>query len=238
MQPFQIRYRDANYDHTAPVPSVGGFRSTPLRVPRGTSKAQPSISSSLLLLAVLLLIAVYVYRKRREIAAHTRVVFTHLPFTTPIEQETTSDRLLHIDPAIAKRAFSGQLRNLTPCTNDACTDYANLAVEVKNVHTSAVREFALTTPRALFMVWAPWCGYCELFMPEFVNASLESTIPFVLVNVELVTPSLFDKNGGIFEVTGFPAFVLYENQDHGPPRITPLSVRPSREALLALAGTN
>jgi len=178
-----------------------------------------------------------VYRKRREIAAQTRIVFfTRSPFaTTPIEQETTPDRLLAIDPAIAGRAFSGQLRNLTPCVNDACADYANLAIEVKEVHAKAVREFASTTPRAVFMVWAPWCGHCEVFMPEFVKASLESTIPFVLVNAELVTPSLFEKTGGIFEVTGFPTFVLYENQDNGTPRITPLSTHPSREALLALA---
>lgn len=202
--------------------------------------ARPS-SSPLLLAGVIAIIILCLYRQ--YIVARIQDIFTG--YNTQPSVALPVDRLLHIDVSASssiQRAFSsGRLHNLTPCRDDACVDYANLAVEVKAVHADRVREFASATPRAVFMVWAPWCRFCEIFMPEFLQAAVQSEdTPFALVNAELVDPSLFAKDGGIFEVTGFPTFVLYERpqQHNAHPRVTPLSDRPSRESLLALAATS
>ena len=102
-------------------------------------------------------------------------------------------------------------------------------MEVKEVNATAVLKYLSDVPRAVIMIWAPWCGYCELFMPEFAKAAIEADVPFVLINAELVSRDLFTKER-MLEVKGFPTFVLINNM-----KFTPLEARPTKESLLQLS---
>ena len=99
-----------------------------------------------------------------------------------IQSSPPTDRLLHLEPAMSTRAFAAQLINLTPCYDDACTDYKSLATEVKDVHTANVREFAATTPRA--SLWFGLHGVATgVFMPEFAKAAIDAYhLPLLILN--------------------------------------------------------
>lgn len=151
---------------------------------------------------------------------------------TRVKSPQSKERLLLVDSSVLDS--TPQLVNLTPCYDDACQDYKHLAPEVKQVHAKTVQDFVFSTPNFVLMVWAPWCGYCELFMPDFAAAAKESSIPFALVNAELVPRSLFSDGGGLFTVKGFPTFVK-GTVANGKLQLIPLQDRPSKSSLLALA---
>lgn len=141
------------------------------------------------------------------------------------------DRLLFVDPS--ELASTPQLKNLTPCYDDACQNYKQLAPEVKDVHAQNVRDFVYTTPSFVIMIWAPWCQYCEMFMPDFVAAAKESSIPFAFLNAELVPHSLLSAEG-IFQVKGFPTF-LKGTVQNGALQLIALQDRPSKSVLVEFA---
>lgn len=145
------------------------------------------------------------------------------------------DRHIKLDPELAAAAFAAQLVNLTPCTDDACENYQSLAPEVMHVHAKRVVEFVQKTPRFMLMVYAPWCQYCEMFMPNFAQAAKEAKIPFALLNIEMVPRDLFQQSNGFFAIQGFPTFALCRHKEDKKIEWVLLTTRPETSAILELS---
>ena len=62
--------------------------------------------------------------------------------------------------------------------------------------------------KAFIMFYAPWCGHCVNAKPNFDAASLESELPFLKVNCDLMHPHVIQNE--LFNVQYFPYFVLFD----------------------------
>lgn len=106
------------------------------------------------------------------------------------------------DPFVKGKLHKTQ--NLTPCKlGDAhCTmqSFKETPPDVKDAHTKKVYEFLDKHDVCMVMVYAPWCPHCHTAMPIFMECSVDESLPFALVNAELVTPEIMEK----LKVTHFP----------------------------------
>ena len=236
--PFYIQFRDPFDD----VKIARPFQTREIKVPQHVRKGE-STSGFALAMGIIIIIMFYIILRRTEMLATCTQLLQHCAAKSrdalsaigivavdehKIEKEKR-DKLLLLDEDLADKALAKQMHNLTPCYDDACKNYKTLAAEVKEVNTTAVLEYLSNVPRAVIMIWAPWCGYCELFMPEFAKAAIEANVPFLLINAELVSRDLFTKER-MLEVKGFPTFVLINDR-----KFTPLQARPSKDSLLELS---
>ena len=100
----------------------------------------------------------------------------------------------------AKTDFSDTaINNLTHCSeNDkSCNDFKNVSDDHAIKNGDKLVEFDKEHPNVLYMVYAPWCPHCHKAMPNFVEASKKSNVPFALINAELMPHSLIQGDESI-----------------------------------------
>ena len=141
-----------------------------------------------------------------------------------------SDAYTKIEAAIAK---GSSVVNLTRCdpADGSCNTLESVQNATKANFGAAVRSFAQANERALYMVFAPWCGHCHKAMPAFMEASKSIALPCALVNAELVSADIVEGASSLLDVKHFPFFVRCAP---GTPNVV-LEVEPSVENLLKFA---
>ena len=131
-QAFRIAFENADDIGVTKSPAA---REKTFTVPKSAEHA--SIPCLYLLLALLVILLLFVCKSKQGKMPHARYM------KAPKEH----DKLLLLDPDVADRAFASQLKNLTPCYDNACKDYRTLAIEVKDVHANSIKQFIVQTPR-------------------------------------------------------------------------------------------
>lgn len=62
----------------------------------------------------------------------------------------------------------------------------------------------------LIMFYAPWCGFCKRFKPEFAAAATELKGKAILVGIDVDQPQFFQLRV-TYNITGFPTTYYFEN---------------------------
>jgi len=85
---------------------------------------------------------------------------------------------------------------------------ATATTEVPVLDGTNFEQYMQTTPLALVMFYAPWCGHCKQFEPEFASAAdtLKDLVPLVKVDG---SSDLNAKLTEQYEISGFPTIKLY-----------------------------
>ena len=123
---------------------------------------------------------------------------------------------------------------VTKCApgDEGCSNLETISDETREDYRKRYEEATKKTPGAfVFMAFAPWCPHCHDALPEFVKASKAASVPFLLVNAELlprkfVTDSA--KDGGL-GVTHFP-FIAKVDEAHANTQV--FEDLPSEEKLV------
>ena len=86
------------------------------------------------------------------------------------------------------------------------------------------------------MIFAPWCPHCHKCMPAFYEASNDATIPFAIINAELVHSELFAGDSRLCDLKHFPTIAMIER---GPdmPSAKILAEAPTKENILKHANS-
>lgn len=101
--------------------------------------------------------------------------------------------------------------NLTPCPPGMpCQDVATVSPADKKIADAAVVQFLKDNPSCMVMIYAHWCGHCHNAMPEFMEASTEASIPFAIINSDMVSPELLQGDTAVFDVQFYPYIVKRE----------------------------
>lgn len=109
---------------------------------------------------------------------------------------------------------SSSVVNLTYCAADdtKCNDFTKVEEDTLKLHGNILKKFDEKHDDYVALVFAPWCGHCKTALPKFCEASEEADVKCVLVNAEMIPPTLLQ--GEIFNVTHFP-FIVRRNKKSG-----------------------
>lgn len=109
----------------------------------------------------------------------------------------------------AKTDFAdSSVHNLTHCSeNDkSCSNIKNVLEEHAIKNGDKFVEFDKEHSVVLYMIYAPWCPHCHKALPNFMEASKKSDVPFALINAELMPHTLIQGEDAIVDVKHFPFF--------------------------------
>lgn len=128
---------------------------------------------------------------------------------TSVATEKGNDHHIKADASLVKATGckpgeTNCVHNLTPCTDESCKDFKSVPSDAKKKMDKNVTDFLSKHPRTMIMIYAPWCPHCHTAMPKFMEASKECDMPFALVNAELVSPTMLQGEGALFNVQFFP----------------------------------
>lgn len=129
--------------------------------------------------------------------------------------------------------------NLTFCGkgDPLCEDMKKIDPSVRAKTEAAVMSFLDKHPTCVVMIFAPWCPHCHTALPKFVEASKSATVPFALINAEMMDPKTMHGDKALFNVQYFP-FIVKRTKAGGESQDILFKDVPSVENLLKLAGSD
>lgn len=132
------------------------------------------------------------------------------------------------------KAEMHKTKNLTYCKSGdpSCKDVSKVSDSVLKRNDSAVKSFLEENDECFLMIFAPWCAHCHNAMPKFTSASKKSTVPFAIINAELVSPSLIQGEDSTFDVKHFP-YILKREAKGESSKHTVFKDHPTEDNLVA-----
>lgn len=123
---------------------------------------------------------------------------------------TPVDHHIKVDHALAKKS---RVHNLTACDGEHCKDVKKVDGAFRKKCDDTLVDFLEKNKTSMVMIFAPWCGHCVNAMPKFYEASMQSDVPFAVVNAEMVSPELLQGDRALFNVQFFPYIVRRERNE-------------------------
>ena len=192
--------------------------------------------SSIFMLIVIIVITIMI--TKQSIRVPSNIVSTMKAFimarnTTTSESETKHDAHFDISDSLIKKS---NVVNLTHCdpNDESCKILGKIDSDVLKKNDEKVQSFLNENPDSLIMVYAPWCQHCHRAMPEFIAASNESSLPFALINGELVSSHLVHGKDCLIDVQYYP-FIFRRCKIDGKIEDTMLENAPTKQNILEKA---
>lgn len=206
-------------------------------IPRGVEEKQGTSACSILIGVAVLLMIIWIWRNYIS-APQVYPCFTSQGISGKLANASApldhSDHFFKLDAALMEKVKGGKLHNLTPCTDDSCKNYKSMPNEAKVKHSEAIHEFMDSHKLVMLLVYAPWCPHCTNVKPVFAEAAAEASIPFAVVNAEMVmADSVFAGEKKVCDLKYFPTIVLIDTTKDRK-KITPLAEAPTKTNILKM----
>ena len=122
--------------------------------------------------------------------------------------------MVHKASQVYKEVFKGSDVDIIDCAeaSDDINAYKKLDADGKKECARRMRMYLNKNPKAVIMVFAPWCGHCHNTFPRFKEAAEKNkNLPHLLINAEVISRHELQE---LSSIEYFPTFLAKNKREY------------------------